>query len=49
MTPKLPRPALLIPILLVIAAAAFFGARALLGAKVRAVEVAKGDLVQTVV
>ena len=46
---KLPRPALLIPILLVVAAVAFFGARALLGAKVRAVEVGRGDLVQTVV
>ena len=49
MTLKLPRPALLVPILLVVAAAAFFGGRALLGAKVRAVEVARGDLVQTVV
>jgi HlyD family secretion protein len=49
MTLKLPRPALLVSILLVVAAAAFFGARALLGAKVRAVEVGKGDLVQTVV
>lgn len=46
---KPPRPALLIPILLVVAGAAFFGARALLGTKVRAVEVARGDLVQTVV
>lgn len=46
---KLPRPALLIPILLVVAAVAFLGARALLGTKVRAVEVGRGDLVQTVV
>jgi HlyD family secretion protein len=46
---RLPRPALLVPILLVVAVAAILGARALLGVKVRAVEVANGDLVQTVV
>jgi HlyD family secretion protein len=46
---KLPRPKLLVPVLLVAAAALFFGGRALLGTKVRAVEAARGDLVQTVV
>ncbi|HSD40561.1 MAG TPA: efflux RND transporter periplasmic adaptor subunit [Burkholderiales bacterium] len=46
---KLPRPKLLVPVLLVAAAALFFGGRALMGTKVRAVEAARGDLVQTVV
>jgi HlyD family secretion protein len=46
---KLPRPKLLIPALLVLAVALFFGGRAVLGTKVRAVEAARGDLVQTVV
>jgi HlyD family secretion protein len=48
MTLKL-RPALRAPILLVALVAAFLGGRALLGAKAPAVEVTRGDLVQTVV
>jgi HlyD family secretion protein len=47
--PLKPRPKLLIPALLVLAVALFFGGRAVLGTKVRAVEAARGDLVQTVV
>lgn len=44
-----PRPALLVPILFLAAVAAFFAVRGLVGPKARAVEVARGDLVQTVV
>jgi HlyD family secretion protein len=46
---KRPGPALLVPLLLVAAVAAFFAVRALVWPAVRAVEVARGDLVQTVV
>jgi HlyD family secretion protein len=46
---KRPGPALLVSLLLVAAVAAFFAVRALVGPAVRAVEVARGDLVQTVV
>jgi HlyD family secretion protein len=46
---KLPRPKLLVPVLLAAAAVLFLGGRFALGAKVHAVEAARGDLVQTVV
>lgn len=46
---KRPRPVVLVPILLVAAVAVFFIVRGLVGPSVRAVEVARGDLVQTVV
>jgi HlyD family secretion protein len=48
-TVKRPTPALLVPLLLVAAVAAFFAVRGLVGPAVRAVEVTRGDLVQTVV
>ncbi len=43
------RPAILVPILLVATVAAVVAVRGLVGSKVRAVETARGDLVQTVV
>lgn len=46
---KRPQPAVLVPIILLAAVAAFFVVRGLAGPKVRAVEAVRGDLVQTVI